>query len=103
MKSLPDLEQDTLRLMRDVQVNNDLYVGLLNNMQQLKLVKAGKVGNVRLVDNARIPEEAVKPKKPLVVALAAVLGVMLGVVVAFVRNALYGGITDAQDIEQHTG
>ncbi|TDF66157.1 polysaccharide biosynthesis tyrosine autokinase [Cupriavidus sp. L7L] len=103
MKSLPDLEQDTLRLMRDVQVNNDLYVGLLNNMQQLKLVKAGKVGNVRLVDNARIPEEALKPKKPLVIALAAVLGVMLGVVVAFVRNALYGGITDAQDIEQHTG
>lgn len=52
VKALPDLEQDTLRLMRDVQVNNELYVDLLNNMQQLKLVKAGKVGNVRLIDNA---------------------------------------------------
>lgn len=103
MKTLPNVEQDTLRLMRDVQVNNDLYVGLLNNMQQLKLVKAGKVGNVRLLDKAPIPEEAVKPRKGLAIALAAVLGVLLGVLVAFVRNALYGGITDAQDIEQHTG
>ncbi|WP_454735764.1 polysaccharide biosynthesis tyrosine autokinase [Cupriavidus necator] len=103
MKSLPDLEQDALRLMRDVQVNNDLYVGLLNNMQQLRLVKAGKVGNVRLVDNARIPEEPVKPKKALIIALVTVAGLMLGVVVAFVRNALFGGITDAQDIEQLTG
>lgn len=103
MKGLPDLEQDTLRLMRDVQVNNDLYVGLLNNMQQLKLVKAGKVGNVRLIDGAAVPEEPVKPKKALVVALAAIVGAALGVMIAFVRNALYGGITDPQDIELHSG
>lgn len=103
MKAFPNVEQDTLRLMRDVQVNNDLYVGLLNNMQQLKLVKAGKVGNVRLLDNAPVPEEPVKPRKGLVIALAAMLGVLIGVVAAFVRNALFGGITDSQDIEQHTG
>lgn len=103
MKTFPNVEQDTLRLMRDVQVNNDLYVGLLNNMQQLKLVKAGKVGNVRLLDNARVPEEPIKPKKSLTIALAAIVGLLLGVVAAFVRNALYGGITDSQDIEQHSG
>lgn len=103
VKTLPNLEQDVLRLTRDVQVNNDLYVGLLNNMQQLRLVKAGKVGNVRLVDSSPVPEDPVKPKKSLVIALAAVLGLMIGVVVAFVRNALFGGIADPQDIEQHTG
>ncbi|WP_416050618.1 polysaccharide biosynthesis tyrosine autokinase [Cupriavidus basilensis] len=103
MKTFPNLEQDTLRLMRDVQVNNDLYVGLLNNMQQLKLVKAGKVGNVRLLDNAPIPEEPIKPKKGLTIALAGVIGLLLGLVAAIVRNALFGGITDSQDIEQHTG
>ncbi len=103
MKTFPDVEQDTLRLMRDVQVNNDLYVGLLNNMQQLRLVKAGKVGNVRLLDNAPVPEQPIKPKKALTIALAAILGLLAGVVTAFVRNALYGGITDSQDIEQHTG
>ena len=103
MKTFPSVEQDTMRLMRDVQVNNDLYVGLLNNMQQLKLVKAGKVGNVRVLDDAPVPEEAIKPKKGMTIALAAILGLLLGVIAAFVRNALYGGITDSQDIEHHTG
>lgn len=103
MKTFPNVEQDTMRLMRDVQVNNDLYVGLLNNMQQLKLVKAGKVGNVRLLDNARVPEQPIKPKKSLTVLLAAIVGLLAGIVAAFVRDALYGGITDSQDIEQHTG
>ncbi len=103
MKTFPNVEQDTLRLMRDVQVNNDLYVGLLNNMQQLKLVKAGKVGNVRLLDTAPVPEEPIRPKKGLTVVLAALLGLLSGVVTAFARNALYGGITDSQDIEQRSG
>jgi len=103
IKALPDVEQDTFRLMRDVKVNNELYVGLLNSMQQLKLVKAGKVGNVRLVDEARVPEEPVKPKKLLVAALAAVLGAMVGVAAAFLKDAIYGGISDSQDIEQRTG
>ncbi|MGT2455582.1 polysaccharide biosynthesis tyrosine autokinase [Cupriavidus basilensis] len=103
MKTFPSVEQDTMRLMRDVQVNNDLYVGLLNNMQQLKLVKAGKVGNVRVLDDAPVPEEAIKPKKGMTIALAAILDLLLGVIAAFVRNALYGGITDSQDIEHHTG
>ncbi|KDP84463.1 tyrosine protein kinase [Cupriavidus sp. SK-3] len=103
MKTFPNVEQDTLRLMRDVQVNNDLYVGLLNNMQQLKLVKAGKVGTVRLLDNAPVPEEPIKPKKGIAIILAVVFGLFVGVVAAFVRASLYGGITDSQDIEQHTG
>ncbi|QBY55510.1 polysaccharide biosynthesis tyrosine autokinase [Cupriavidus oxalaticus] len=103
IKALPNVEQDTLRLMRDVKVNNELYVSLLNNMQQLRLVKAGKVGNVRLVDSAPVPEEPVKPGKLKVLAAAAFLGVVLGVVAAFVRNALRGGITDSKVIEQHTG
>ncbi|MFS8977561.1 polysaccharide biosynthesis tyrosine autokinase [Cupriavidus necator] len=103
IKALPNVEQDTLRLMRDVKVNNELYVGLLNSMQQLRLVKAGKVGNVRLLDKALVPEEPVKPRRVIVLALAAVLGVTLGVVAAFVRNALHGGIKDPKDIERHTG
>ncbi|CAE6765354.1 Tyrosine-protein kinase wzc [Paraburkholderia nemoris] len=103
VKRLPNLEQDTVSLMRDVQVDQDIYVGTLNNIQQLKLVAAGKVGNVRQVDDARLPEEAVWPKKPLVIGLAAIAGLMLGIGTAFAREMLYGGVTDAQDIERYAG
>jgi len=90
-------------LMRDVQVAQDIYVGTLNNIQQLKLVAAGKVASVRQVDEARVPEEPVSPKRPLFIGLAAIAGLMLGIGTAFVREMLYGGVTDAQDIERYAG
>jgi tyrosine-protein kinase Etk/Wzc len=89
--------------MRDVQVDQDIYVGTQNNLQQLKLVAAGKVGNVRLVDDTRIAEEPMWPQKPLVIGLAAIVGFTLGIGVAFAREMLYGGVSDAQDIERYTG
>ncbi|SAL53614.1 exopolysaccharide transport family protein [Caballeronia sordidicola] len=103
MTDLPQLEQESLRLTRDVRVNNDLYVGMLNNMQQLKLVKAGKVGTVRLLDRPVVAKDPVKPNKPLLIAASAALGLLLGVVVTFVRHSIRGGIRDPQDIEEQTG
>ncbi|WP_244097530.1 polysaccharide biosynthesis tyrosine autokinase [Burkholderia ambifaria] len=103
LRAFPDIEQDELRLRRDVEVGNEMYVGVLNNIQQLRLVSAGKVGNVREVDNAAVPEEPVEPRKALIVALSAILGVMLGVTAAVAREALFGGVKDAADIERRTG
>ncbi|MFZ2394210.1 polysaccharide biosynthesis tyrosine autokinase [Rhodoferax sp.] len=102
-KTFPNVEQDLLRLTRDVKVNNELYTGLLNSFQQLRLVKEGKVGNVRIVDVAAVPEEPVKPQRKQVVAIAAVLGLLAGLGLAFLRNSLRPGIKNADDIEQHLG
>jgi tyrosine-protein kinase Etk/Wzc len=103
VKGLPDLEQTALRLTRDVNVDNDLYVGMLNNMQQLKLVRAGKVGTVRLIDNALVPKDPIKPNKLLMLIYSAAAGLILGAGAAFARAALYRGVTDPHDIEQQTG
>ncbi len=103
IKKLPLMEQDALRLARDVKVNTDLYTALLNNAQQLALVKAGKVGNVRLVDAAVVPERPVRPNRPIVIAIAVLIGLFLGVICAFIRKALYGGIEDPHEIEQALG
>jgi tyrosine-protein kinase Etk/Wzc len=103
VKNLPDLEQDLLRLIRDVKVNNDLYVNLLNSAQQLRLVKEGKVGNVRIVDAAAPPKAPVKPPRMLVLALSAALGLFVGLALALVRDGLRPGLKDPMEIEQRTG
>lgn len=103
VRTFPNLEQELLRLSRDVKVNTELYVNLLTSQQQLRLVKAGKVGNVRIVDTAAVPEVRVSPRRGLVMALAAALGLMLGLALAAVRSSLRPGIKDPADIEQHTG
>ena len=103
IKQLPLVEQDVLRLTRDVKLNTDLYTALLNSAQQLRLVKAGKIGNVRLVDAAMVPEHSIKPNRPMVMLVALLMGLFLGVVAAFIKKSLFGGISDAHDIEQNLG
>ena len=103
IRELPEAEQDALRLMRDVRVAGELYTLLLNRAQELKVVQAGTVGNVRIIDTAFVPREPVKPKKAIVLALGAMLGAALGVFVVFLRQALTSGIRDPKVLEQHFG
>ncbi|CAN7341427.1 polysaccharide biosynthesis tyrosine autokinase [Variovorax paradoxus] len=101
---MPTLQQDALRLERDVRVNSGLYQSLQNNALQLRLVKEGKTGNVRLLDKAVKPKQPVKPQKPLILALALVLGLLAsGAALAVVRSRFFTGIQDPQEIEAHTG
>lgn len=103
VKTLPSTEQDLLRLTRDVKVNGELYLNLLNSAQQLRLVKEGKIGNVRVVDAPVVPEKPIKPKRAQILAISLVLGLLLGMGLAFLRNSLRPGIRDAADIESATG
>lgn len=100
---LPDAQKEILQLERDAKVATDLYITLLNNAQQLQIAKAGTVGNVRIIDHAIVPIRQDKPKVPLVIAIAVVLGVFFGVVAAFVRHALRGGVEDPDIIEKSLG
>ncbi|MES3040548.1 MAG: polysaccharide biosynthesis tyrosine autokinase [Pseudomonadota bacterium] len=101
--SLPQTQQEVLRLTRDLQVNQEIYTGLLNNAQQLKVVRGGTVGNVRIIDYAEKPLRPVAPQKGLVLVLSLLLGVMLGVAAAFVRQALKSGVKNPKEIEARTG
>lgn len=100
VKNLPETQQQILRLMRDVELNQQIYVQLLNRVQELRIMKAGTVGNVRIIDNAQVQPEPIKPKKPLIVALATLLGLMAAVGMVFVRAAFNRGIESPDQLEQ---
>jgi tyrosine-protein kinase Etk/Wzc len=70
---------EIVRITKDDRVNTDLYTALLNTAQQLRLVKAGKMGNVRLVDAAMVPGGPIKTKRSMVTVIAVLLGLLLGV------------------------
>ena len=100
---LPKTQQEVLRLSRDVEVATTIYTQLLNMVQELKVAKAGTVGNVRIIDTALTAEKPVKPKKAMIVLLSLVLGIFLGVMVAFVRRAMNKGVEDPDSIEKNIG
>ncbi len=101
VRDLPNTQQEILRLKRDVEVNTALYTSLLNTAQELRVVKAGTVGNVRVVDYAVLPQSPVKPNRPLLVLAGLLAGILLGIVVAFTRKAFRTGVEDPDLIERH--
>jgi tyrosine-protein kinase Etk/Wzc len=93
------LQRRYLQLYREVEVKQQLYTNLLNSYQQLRISKAGEIGNVRIVDTATKPIRPIAPKKLQILILAIFLGAFLGILLAFLRNMLRTGIKDAAQIE----
>lgn len=97
---LPETQQELLRLKRDVEVSNQIYTLLLGKAQELDIVRAGTVGNVRIIDYAEVnTSKPVKPKKALIVVMATMLGGMLSVAIVLVQKAMHKGIEDPAEIE----
>tara|TARA_Y100000034_G_C6908535_1_gene422411 strand:+ start:4120 stop:6369 length:2250 start_codon:yes stop_codon:yes gene_type:complete len=97
---LPETQQELLRLTRDVEVNNEIYTLLLAKTQELDIVRAGTVGNVRVIDLAEVnTSKPVKPKKALIVVMATMLGGMLAVAIVLIQKAIHKGIEDPSEIE----
>lgn len=99
LRRLPEVQRQYLQLFREVEVKQQLYTGLLNSYQQLRIAKAGEIGNVRIVDTAVEPIEPIKPKKLLVLVLSIFVGGFLGTLLALLRNMLRSGIKDSNQIE----
>lgn len=100
VQKLPKTQREILRMTRDVEVNQQIYIQLLNKVQELNIIKAGTVGNVRIIDSAQSFAIPVKPKKPLIVVLATLLGGMLAVAFVLVKTAFHRGVTSPDEIEQ---
>lgn len=100
VQKLPKTQREILRMTRDVEVNQQIYIQLLNKVQELSIIKAGTVGNVRILDSAQTYAKPVKPKKPLIAVLATLLGGMLSVAFVLVKAAFHRGVENPDEIEQ---
>ncbi|SNS65951.1 tyrosine-protein kinase Etk/Wzc [Noviherbaspirillum humi] len=103
IKRMPAIEQEVLRVSRDVKVNTELYTNLLSTAQQLRQVSASRLGGARLLDMAAVPTKPVKPNKPTVLSVSALLGIALGVAAAFIRKRMSGEMPDPYTVENRLG
>ncbi|MCB5161526.1 polysaccharide biosynthesis tyrosine autokinase [Marinomonas algarum] len=100
VQSMPLVQREALRIKRDVTVNQQIYIKLLNKVQELRIIKASTVGNVRILDPAQVYSTAIAPKKPLIVVVATLLGGMLSVGLALVRTVLHKGVQSPEQVEE---
>jgi tyrosine-protein kinase Etk/Wzc len=102
-KKLPSKQQEILRLTSEVELDKILYTNMLNNIQQLRLVAAGEMGSVRIVDYAELVTKPVKPKKKLILMVALFLGFCVSIVYVTIRKKFRSGVKDSRVIERELG
>jgi len=100
VQELPGTQQEILRKTRDVEVNQQIYVQLLHKSQELSIMKAGAVGNVRLIDQASANPAPVSPKVPLMTAIGAVFGAMFAIAAALLRQNFHRAIDSPEDLKK---
>ncbi len=101
VESLPTTQQELLSLTRDLKVSTEIYTQLLNKYQELDVMRAGTVGNVRLIDSADVDlRNPVRPQKALIVVIATLLGAFVAIALVLFRKALNRGVTNPNDLEK---
>jgi capsular exopolysaccharide synthesis family protein len=87
-------------LKREADTNRELYKGLLQRMKEAGVSAGLTVSNIQVVDQAEVPTSPYKPNKKLNLLLAAVIGLFLGVGLAFFFEYLDNTIKTPEDVEQ---
>jgi tyrosine-protein kinase Etk/Wzc len=103
VSGLPTTQQTVLRLQRDVEVANKLYTELLNSAQQLRVSKAGTVGDARVIDPAEVLIDPVAPKGALIMAVSLLLGLLASIVMIWAIRSLRVMVEDPDKLEKQLG
>ncbi|MDH8061779.1 GNVR domain-containing protein, partial [Klebsiella pneumoniae] len=92
-------QQEILRLSRDVDSGQAVYMQLLNRQQELNIAKSSAIGNVRIIDNAISQPKPIKPNKALVILIGFILGVVISIGIVLLRVLIRRGIESPEQLE----
>lgn len=103
IEGLPEIQREFLQLSEDTAINREIYLTLLKNYEQLKVVRAGQIGYARIIDLPINTFNAIAPNKPQIWVLATLLSTMIGVLLVLLKNMLRNVVKDPERIEAKTG
>ena len=90
-------------LMRELDTSRQLYDGLLQRYKEVGVTGGVTSNNISLVDRANPPGGPSSPNLPLNLMLALAMGLTLGVIAAFLIEALDDRLTSPDDVESKLG
>jgi capsular exopolysaccharide synthesis family protein len=87
-------------LKRDFEINQQLYESLLQRLRDATLSASLQVTNVHFIDQASQPSRPIRPNRPRNLAAGLVVGLIIGVTLAFVREALDSSVRTTEEAER---
>jgi len=95
---LPGKEQGLARVMRDASVAQEIYIMLAKRHEEARINEVMQQTDIQVIDVAVAPGGPIKPRKRQNVAIAALLGLMAGIGLAFIIEHMNKTISSVEDV-----
>lgn len=103
LEKLPALERGYVRVARDAQVANEIYVMLAKRLEEAKVAEVMQPNNVQILDEPTLPEKPIRPRKALTLVLAALLGFLFSSGYHVVKALLHKVVVTEDDVRDCLG
>ena len=97
---LPETQREVLNLTGKLELARKAYTELLTREQEVRVLKASNVGNVRIIDHAAANLAPISPRKAMTLVLGLLLGLITGAVFAIGRVWLRKTVQGTEAIEE---
>jgi len=103
VSEMPAIQREFLKLSQDLDINREIYLTMLKNYQQLKIARAGQIGEVRVIDTPINTFDKTGSQGPRIWAVSFLLGMSIGALIILIRSFMYRTIRQADVLESKTG
>src|SRR5262249_46423886 len=98
-----NLNQESIQytiLKREADSFKQLYDGLQTRLREAQVSAGLRASNIRVVDPAEIPRSSVRPRKLLNLMLGSLLGLAIGIGLAFFQEYLDNSLKSPDDVQR---
>lgn len=103
LREIPQAAQEAANYQRDIGVQGGIYTNVIQNMQQMEMLKASTVSTVRVLTFASFAVLPVKSKTGIIIVFSIMLGFFASFGVLLLRQALMTKVEDPLVVEKALG
>jgi hypothetical protein len=101
LRKLPQSQRELINIQRNLDVNEKMYVYLLEKKANTIIARAAIVPEVGVIEKARAVG-VVGPQKSKIIYYFLAAGLLLGLILAFLRTLFFDRIQNARELKQIT-
>jgi len=102
LRTLPAQERQLININRNYEVKSRMYEYLLKKEAENKIIQLATFSDYQIIDYAYNSNTPLKTKRMFIIIVSILLGLILGSILALIRNGRNSDIQNQQDIEKLT-
>jgi len=102
LKKLPKKEKQLIQFQRKYDVTAKMYAYLLEKKSENDLKRVAIISDYDILDSAYSSNQPIKPKKAMLLIASIVIGMILGIFIAYLQSRLNKKIRSIKDIQELT-